>query len=83
MFTDELILRGGGPEVFNNVPFPDGYFRLFISPTQYKALMLDTNTRQDLRFGAPQTLFTGEVGALHGCRVIVTNSIQTALKDLR
>jgi hypothetical protein len=78
LFNDELILRGVADlQTFNNIPFPDGYFRLFITPSQYKALMLDANTRQDLRFGAPQTLFTGEVGALHGCRVIVTNSILT------
>jgi N4-gp56 family major capsid protein len=82
VFNDELILRGVQVlQGFNNIPFPDGYYRLFISPIQYKALMLDTNTRQDLRFGAPQTLFTGEVGALHGCRIIVTNSIQTDTED--
>jgi N4-gp56 family major capsid protein len=77
-FNDELILRGVQTlQQANNIPFPDGYFRMYISPKQYKALMLDANTRQDLRFGAPQTLFNGEVGALHGCRVIVTNSIVT------
>ncbi len=77
-FNDELILRGVQDlQTFNNIPFPDGYFRLYISPSQYKALMFDQNTRQDLRFGAPQALFSGEVGVLHGCRVIVTNSIQT------
>ncbi len=80
-FNDELILRGWQTLMANNnVPFDDGYFRLYISPSQYKALMFDQNTRQDLRFGAPQTLFKGEVGALHGCRVIVTNSVQTSME---
>jgi N4-gp56 family major capsid protein len=78
-FNDELILRGVETlQNANNIPFPDGYFRLYVAPAQYKAMMLDSNLRQDLRFGAPQALFSGEVGTTHGCRVIVTNSIQTA-----
>lgn len=76
VFTDELILRGVMTlQQKNNIPFPDGYFQCYISPAQYKALMLDPNVRQDLRFGAPQKLFKGEVGAIHNCRVMVTNSI--------
>ena len=78
VFTDELILRGVmSLEQKNNVPFPDGFYQCFINPAQYKALMLDANVRQDLRFGAPSKLFKGEVGALHNCRIIVTNSIAT------
>lgn len=78
VITDELILRGVMYlEQKNNIPFPDGFYRLFITPSQYKALMLDPNVRQDLRFGAPDKLFKGEVGALHNCRVIVTNSVAT------
>jgi N4-gp56 family major capsid protein len=78
VMTDELILRGVMYlEQKNNIPFPDGFYRLYITPLQYKALMLDQNVRQDLRFGAPDKLFKGEVGALHNCRVIVTNSLAT------
>lgn len=78
VMTDELILRGVMTLAQkNNVPFPDGFYQLFISPAQYKALMLDANVRQDLRFGAPDKLFKSEVGALHNCRIIVTNSIVT------
>ena len=78
VFSDKLILNGvAALEEQDNFPFDDGYYRLYISPSQYVALMQDTDTRQDLRFGAPDRLFTGEKGALHGCRVIVTNYIQT------
>jgi N4-gp56 family major capsid protein len=77
-FNDELLLRGVQRlQEKNNVPFPDGFFMCFISPAQAKALMLDQNIRQDLRFGAPEKLFRGEIGALHNCRIIVTNSIAT------
>lgn len=62
-------------EVSNNVPFPDGYYRLYITPLQYKQLLLDTNIRQDLRFAAPDRLLNGEKGALHGCRIIVSNFV--------
>lgn len=76
VMTDELILRGVMTlEQKNNVPFQDGFYLAYITPSQYKALMLDPNVRQDLRFGAPDKLFRGEVGALHNCRIIVTNSI--------
>jgi len=76
VMTDELILRGVMLLTqANNIPFPDGFYRIFISPKQYKDLMLDQNVRQDLRFGAPDKLFKGEVGALHNTRVIVTNSV--------
>ena len=77
-FNDVLILTGiANLEVANNIPYDDGYWRMYISPTQYLALIQDTNTRQDLRWAAPERLLNGEVGALHGCRIIVTNYIQT------
>lgn len=81
IFNDNLILSGvQALGQNNNVPFPDGFYRLYINWAQYTALMQDTNTRTDLRFGAPERLFTTEMGALHGCRVIVTNYIQTSLE---
>ena len=77
-FNDQLILNGISTlQVANNFPFDDGYWRLYISPTQWAALLQDTNTRQDLRWAAPERLLNGEVGTLHGCRIIVTNYIQT------
>ena len=78
-FSDALLLAGiAALQQSNNVPFPDGYFRCYISPTQYKDLLNDTNTRQDLRWAAPERILNGEVGALHGCRIIVTNYIPGA-----
>jgi len=78
-FNDQMILQGvANLQVANNIPFDDGYFVLYISPTQYLALLQDTNTRQDLRWAAPDRLLNGEVGVLHGCRIILTNYIQTS-----
>lgn len=78
-FNDSAILTAkANLEVSNNLPFPDGYFRLYISPTQAQALLQDTNTRQDIRWAAPERLINGEIGALHGCRIIVTNWLKTS-----
>lgn len=77
-FNDSLILSGVAQlQVANNMPFPDGYYRLYITPTQYQALLSDTNTRQDIRWAAPERLINGEVGALHGVRIVVTNWLKT------
>jgi N4-gp56 family major capsid protein len=79
-FNDQCILNGVAQLQQNNaMPFDDGYYRLFISPSQYVALLQDTNTRQDLRWAAPERLLNNEVGALHGCRVIVTNYVAGAV----
>ncbi len=76
-WNDQLLLNGiAALQQANNVPFEDGYWRLYISPTQYAAWLQDANTRQDLRYAAPARLLNGEVGVLHGTRVIVTNYIQ-------
>lgn len=64
----------------DNFPFDDGYYRCYITPKQYSDMMKDTNVRQDLRFAAPKAILNGEVGALHGCRIVVTNYINTALE---
>lgn len=72
-FNGDCLLNGVAQlENTNNMPFPDGYFRVFITPNQYKSLIDDTNIRQDLRYASPERLITGEKGALHGCRIIVT-----------
>lgn len=76
VFSDAMILAGVAQlETANNVPWEDGYYRLFITPTQYKQLITDTNIRQDLRFAAPERLLSNEKGALHGCRIITTNYV--------
>ena len=60
----------------NAVPFGDGSYRLYIHPNQYKALIKDSNIRQDLRWASPQVLLRGEVGSLHGIRIIVSNYVK-------
>lgn len=81
-FNDQSILNGVKTlEQANNFPFPDGYYIMFINPAQYMNLLQDTNTRQDLRWAAPDRLLNGEKGALHGVRIVVTNYIQTATEN--
>lgn len=81
-FSDALLLAGiADLQEKNNVPFDDGYWRLYLSPSQWEALLLDQNVRQDLRWAAPSRLLNGEVGTLHGCRLIVTNYIQTDVEN--
>jgi N4-gp56 family major capsid protein len=80
VFSDVVMLQAIVQLQQNNaMPFDDGYYRLFISPDQYSSLLQDTNTRQDLRWAAPARLLNGEVGALHGCRIIVTNYVRGAV----
>jgi len=80
-FNDQMLLNGiAALETNNNVPFEDGYYRLYMSPTQYAAYLQDQNVRNDLRYAAPERLLNGEKGAIHGCRVIVTNFIQGTLE---
>lgn len=82
VFSDKLMLAGiQNLLASDNIPFEDGYWRLYIAPAQWTALLQDTDTRQDLRFAAPQRLLNGEVGILHGCRILVTNYIKTATEN--
>lgn len=82
VFSDVLLFTGLATlEGANNVPFDDGYYRLYCTPAQYLSLIQDTNTRQDIRWAAPQRLLTGEVGALHGIRIILSNLINTATEN--
>lgn len=79
IFSDAVMLKAIATlQQANNVPFDDGYWRLYISPTQWVSLLNDANTRQDIRWAAPERLLNGEVGILHGCRIIVTNYIPGA-----
>jgi hypothetical protein len=76
--NDDLLLQGKVLlEQANNVPFSDGMYRWYIAPAQYKALIQDSNIRQDLRFANAPVLLRGEVGSLHNVRIIVTNYITT------
>lgn len=63
------------------VPFEDGMFRLYIHPRQYKALIKDSNIRNDLRYASPAVLLRGEVGSLHGIRIVVSNYVKTTVEN--
>lgn len=81
-FSDVLLFTGLSTLLAaDNLPWDDGYFRLYCTPAQYLSLIQDTNTRQDIRWAAPERLLNGEVGALHQCRIIVTNYIATATEN--
>lgn len=66
---------------YDNVPFDDGFYYLFMAPDAYQSLIMDTNVRQDLRYAAPGRLLNGEVGALDGIRIVLTNYIQTTVEN--
>lgn len=77
-FNDAMIHNAVAQlEALNNHPWPDGYYRLYITPQQYAELITDQNIRNDLRYAAPDRLLNGEKGVLHGCRIIVTNFLLT------
>lgn len=62
---------------YDNVPFPDGLYWLFLAPDAYQSLIMDTNIRQDLRYAAPDRLLNGDQGSLYGVRIILSNYVQT------
>lgn len=92
-FNDACILNAVEVlESKNNVPFEDGYYRLYISPSQWMSLLQDSNVRNSLMWadsghGDAARLLDGygplrnERGRLHGCRIIVTNYIQTDVEN--
>lgn len=65
----------------NNIPFDDGFWRLYIHPEQYKALIKDTNIRQDLRYASPQALLRGEVGVLHNIRIVKSTYVKQSTEN--
>lgn len=62
---------------YDNVPFPDGNYWLFMAPDAFQSLIMDANIRQDLRYAAPERLLNGDQGAIYGVRIILTNYVQT------
>lgn len=63
------------------IPFDDGSYRLYIHPNQYKALIKDPDIRNDLRYASPAVLLRGEVGSLHGVRIVVSNYVKTLVEN--
>lgn len=58
---------------YDNVPMPDGYYWLYMSPDAFQSLVSDPDVRNDLRYAAPDRLINGDQGVLYGCRIILTN----------
>jgi N4-gp56 family major capsid protein len=63
------------------VNWPDGYYRFYCTPRQYAQLLKDQNIRNDIRFASPDRLLNNEKGAIHGCRIVVTNYIVTLTEN--
>lgn len=63
------------------INWPDGYYRCFMTPRQYAQLLQDSNVRNDLRYASPDRLISGEKGAIHGIRVIVSNHVVTLTEN--
>jgi N4-gp56 family major capsid protein len=81
MDADTLLTAMQKVHENNLTPFDDGLFQLYINPSQFKALILDSDVRNDLRYGNPQAILRNEVGMLFGCRIVVTNWIKTATEN--
>jgi hypothetical protein len=58
---------------YDNIPFPDGNYWLFIAPDAWQSLVMDSNIRQDLRYAAPERLLNGDQGVIYGVRIILSN----------
>lgn len=67
---------------YDNVPFDDGFYYLFMAPDAYQSLIMDQNIRQDLRYAAPARLLNGEMGAIDGVRIVLTNYIPTSAEGV-
>jgi hypothetical protein len=63
---------------YDNVPFPDGNYWLFLSPDAFQSLIMDANIRQDLRYAAPERLLNGDQGVVYGVRLILSNYLPGA-----
>lgn len=81
-FSDALLLEGVTQLRENKVPpFPDGYYRVNITPRQYASFISDTNVRDTLHFASPQVILQGEVGIYHNTRIVVSNWVDTVANE--
>jgi hypothetical protein len=63
---------------YDNIPFPDGNYWLFLSPDAFQSLIMDANIRNDLRYAAPERLINGDQGVVYGVRLILSNYLPGA-----
>jgi N4-gp56 family major capsid protein len=73
MSADVLSKAVAKLQQYDNVPFPDGNYWMFLSPDAFQSLMMDANIRQDLRYAAPERLINGDQGVVYGVRLILSN----------
>lgn len=78
MSADVLSRAVAKLQQYDNVPFPDGNYWMFLSPDSFQSLMMDANIRQDLRYAAPERLINGDQGVVYGVRLILSNYLPGA-----
>jgi N4-gp56 family major capsid protein len=78
MSADVLSRAVAKLQQYDNVPFPDGNYWLFLTPDAYQSLIMDANIRQDLRYAAPDRLLNGDQGVVYGVRLILSNYLPGA-----
>jgi len=78
MSADVLSKAVAKLQQYDNVPFPDGNYWLFLSPDAFQSLIMDANIRQDLRYAAPERLLNGDQGVVYGVRLILSNYLPGA-----
>ncbi len=78
MSADMLSRAVAKLQQYDNVPFPDGNYWLFLSPDAFQSLIMDANIRQDLRYAAPERLLNGDQGVVYGVRLILSNYLPGA-----
>lgn len=78
MSADVLSKSVAKMQQYDNIPFPDGNYWLFLSPDAFQSLIMDANIRNDLRYAAPERLINGDQGVVYGVRLILSNYLPGA-----
>jgi hypothetical protein len=82
VFDIKTLLKGIAQlESADNIPFDDGFWRLYIHPQQYKDLIQDATIRNDLRYSEPEVLIRGEVGVFANTRIIVSTYVKSVTEN--
>jgi hypothetical protein len=82
VFDIKTLLKGIAQlESSDNIPFDDGFWRLYIHPQQYKDLIQDATIRNDLRYSEPEVLIRGEVGVFANTRIIVSTYVKSVTEN--
>jgi hypothetical protein len=66
---------------YDNVPFADGNYNLYLTPDAYYGLLQDATILVDIRYGEPSAIMAGVNGYqahIYGVNLIMTNYIATS-----